>query len=160
MAAPTNTALVKKVLANSEPSTHGPSRQTMCGNKMSAYGARAKVTGACPERRELTEGRHDGLVSKPLACAKARPLNKIEKTAKISVFGSRMDVLIKAEQIIAIVFALEHHEAVVVFAIGGLHGLHRPSCSRITPSVPNGRSAASPMIPRPPIGRGGSRWRR
>jgi hypothetical protein len=24
MAAPTNTALVKKVLANSEPSTHGP----------------------------------------------------------------------------------------------------------------------------------------
>ena len=26
MAAPTNTALVKKVLANSEPSTHGPSR--------------------------------------------------------------------------------------------------------------------------------------
>jgi hypothetical protein len=25
MAAPTNTALVKKVLANSEPSTHGPS---------------------------------------------------------------------------------------------------------------------------------------
>ena len=27
MAAPTNTALVKKVLANSEPSTHGPLRQ-------------------------------------------------------------------------------------------------------------------------------------
>ena len=26
MAAPTNTALVKKVLANSEPSTHGPKR--------------------------------------------------------------------------------------------------------------------------------------
>jgi hypothetical protein len=26
MAAPTNTALVKKVLANSEPSTHGPCR--------------------------------------------------------------------------------------------------------------------------------------
>ena len=26
MAAPTNTALVKKALANSEPSTHGPSR--------------------------------------------------------------------------------------------------------------------------------------
>jgi hypothetical protein len=26
MAAPTNAALVKKVLANSEPSTHGPSR--------------------------------------------------------------------------------------------------------------------------------------
>jgi hypothetical protein len=27
MAAPTNAAFVKKVLANSEPSTHGPSRQ-------------------------------------------------------------------------------------------------------------------------------------
>ena len=27
MAAPTNTALVKKALANSEPSTHGPQRQ-------------------------------------------------------------------------------------------------------------------------------------
>jgi hypothetical protein len=27
MAAPTNAALVKKVLANSEPSTHGPKRQ-------------------------------------------------------------------------------------------------------------------------------------
>src|SRR5215217_1963008 len=27
MAAPTNAALVKKALANSEPSTHGPSRQ-------------------------------------------------------------------------------------------------------------------------------------
>jgi hypothetical protein len=26
MAAPTNAALVKKVLANSEPSTHGPTR--------------------------------------------------------------------------------------------------------------------------------------
>jgi hypothetical protein len=29
MAAPTNAALVKKVLANSEPSTHGPSRQLL-----------------------------------------------------------------------------------------------------------------------------------
>jgi hypothetical protein len=28
MAAPTNAALVKKVLANSEPSTHGPSRKS------------------------------------------------------------------------------------------------------------------------------------
>ena len=27
MAAPTNAALVKKALANSEPSTHGPSRR-------------------------------------------------------------------------------------------------------------------------------------
>ena len=28
MAAPTNAALVKKVLANPEPSTHGPSRKS------------------------------------------------------------------------------------------------------------------------------------
>jgi hypothetical protein len=30
MAAPTNAALVKKVFANSEPSTHGPNAK--CGN--------------------------------------------------------------------------------------------------------------------------------
>ena len=31
MAAPTNAALVKKVLANSEPSTHGPSEARCLG---------------------------------------------------------------------------------------------------------------------------------
>jgi hypothetical protein len=44
MAAPTNAALVKKVLANSEPSTHGPSRQIVLCNRMSAFGRRAEVT--------------------------------------------------------------------------------------------------------------------
>jgi hypothetical protein len=33
MAAPTNTALVKKVLANSEPSTHDPSRHFAAAQK-------------------------------------------------------------------------------------------------------------------------------
>jgi len=47
--------------------------------------------------------------SKPLACAKARPLNKIEKIEKTGIFGLWVDVLIKAEEIISIVFALEHH---------------------------------------------------
>jgi hypothetical protein len=37
MAAPTNAAFVKKVLANSEPSTHGPSRQILGWNLMSAF---------------------------------------------------------------------------------------------------------------------------
>jgi hypothetical protein len=38
MAAPTNAALVKITLANSEPSTHGPSRQILGWNLMSAFG--------------------------------------------------------------------------------------------------------------------------
>ena len=38
MAAPTNTALVKKVLANSEPSTHGPSRQSRRYNSLVVIG--------------------------------------------------------------------------------------------------------------------------
>jgi hypothetical protein len=37
MAAPTNAALVKKALANSEPSTHGPSRRILRWNFMSAF---------------------------------------------------------------------------------------------------------------------------
>ena len=39
MAAPTNTALVKKALANSEPSTHGPERRFARCNDMSAIGS-------------------------------------------------------------------------------------------------------------------------
>jgi hypothetical protein len=38
MAAPTNAAFVKILLANSEPSTHGPSRQILPRNLMSAFG--------------------------------------------------------------------------------------------------------------------------
>jgi hypothetical protein len=37
MAAPTNAAFVKKVLANSEPSTHGPKRASGNVRLMSAY---------------------------------------------------------------------------------------------------------------------------
>jgi hypothetical protein len=39
MAAPTNAALVKKVLANSEPSTHGPSRPIAFWWPTVAFGA-------------------------------------------------------------------------------------------------------------------------
>jgi len=38
MAAPTNAAGVKKVLANLEPSTHGPTRTCRIGLNMSAVG--------------------------------------------------------------------------------------------------------------------------
>ena len=44
MAAPTNAALVKKVLANSEPSIHGPSRHLPRCERMSPFEARAEVT--------------------------------------------------------------------------------------------------------------------
>jgi hypothetical protein len=37
MAAPTNAALVKKVLANSEPSTHGPFRRSLRRKIMSEF---------------------------------------------------------------------------------------------------------------------------
>jgi len=41
MAAPTNAALVKKVLANSEPSTHGPKRTRQSFAFASAFGGKA-----------------------------------------------------------------------------------------------------------------------
>ena len=44
MAAPTNAALVKKVLANSEPSTHGPKRTFRGSGCESAFGAEADIT--------------------------------------------------------------------------------------------------------------------
>jgi hypothetical protein len=51
MAAPTNTALVKKVLANSEPSTHGPERRLLRDSNMSGIGGEAEVAGARSKRR-------------------------------------------------------------------------------------------------------------
>ena len=43
MAAPTNAALVKKVLANSEPSTHGPSRHSATRQNLVAIGGIADI---------------------------------------------------------------------------------------------------------------------
>jgi hypothetical protein len=43
MAAPTNVAFVKKVLANSEPSTHGPKRTFHDCALMSAFGGKADI---------------------------------------------------------------------------------------------------------------------
>jgi hypothetical protein len=45
MTAPTNAAYVKKVLANSEPSTHGPERRLLRDSNMSGVGDKAEVTG-------------------------------------------------------------------------------------------------------------------
>jgi hypothetical protein len=44
MAAPTNAANVKKVLANSEPSTHGTKRTSLAALHMSAFGGKADMT--------------------------------------------------------------------------------------------------------------------
>jgi hypothetical protein len=47
MAAPTNAAFVKKVLANSEPSTHGP-KPTFCDCGLeSAFGGKADIDRSC-----------------------------------------------------------------------------------------------------------------
>ena len=43
MAAPTNAANVKKVLANSEPSTHGTKRTFRWRQSMSAFGGKADI---------------------------------------------------------------------------------------------------------------------
>jgi len=43
MAAPTKAANVKKVLANSEPSTHGPKRTRTTALHMSAFGGKADI---------------------------------------------------------------------------------------------------------------------
>ena len=43
MAAPTNTAHVKKVLANSEPSTHGPYRHFAAPNNNAAIGVTTDI---------------------------------------------------------------------------------------------------------------------
>src|SRR5271165_3200134 len=52
MAAPTNAALVKKVLANSEPSTHGPSRMLVRCSRMSVLGEQRK-SRECGQRSDL-----------------------------------------------------------------------------------------------------------
>jgi hypothetical protein len=43
MAAPTKTALVKKVLANSEPSTHGPSRHFAATQQIGRFRSEADI---------------------------------------------------------------------------------------------------------------------
>ena len=43
MAAPTNAALVKKALANSEPSTHGPKRHFAAPNNNVAVGVTTDI---------------------------------------------------------------------------------------------------------------------
>ena len=43
MAAPTNAAFVKKVLANSEPSTHGPKRTRWSATVAAAFGGKADI---------------------------------------------------------------------------------------------------------------------
>ena len=43
MAAPTNAALVKKTLANSEPSTHGPKRTFRLPQLVHAFGGKADI---------------------------------------------------------------------------------------------------------------------
>jgi hypothetical protein len=43
MAAPTNAALVKKVLANSEPSTHGPKRRCAAAQQFGRYQREADI---------------------------------------------------------------------------------------------------------------------
>ena len=50
MAAPTNAAYVKKALANSEPSTHGPSRHFAARNDTSGVGG---VKPTCRGRRSI-----------------------------------------------------------------------------------------------------------
>ena len=52
MAAPTDAALVKKVLANSEPSTHGPLRQILQRKRMSAFTVITEVAATRFKRRE------------------------------------------------------------------------------------------------------------
>ena len=60
MAAPTNAALVKKVLANSEPSTHGPSRHAMPKRFLVAFGGIADIAGpaAGSTRSRMTQLGH------------------------------------------------------------------------------------------------------
>ena len=52
MAAPTNAALVKKVLANSEPSTHGPKRTRRPPIAAAAFGGKAHIPSRLLLRRD------------------------------------------------------------------------------------------------------------
>ena len=47
MAAPTNAAYVKKILANSEPSTHGTKRTNQSHPSLSAFGVKRTWHTAC-----------------------------------------------------------------------------------------------------------------
>ena len=51
MAAPTKAANVKKVLANSEPSTHGTKRTSQSHRSMSAFGGKADIAIAAQNVR-------------------------------------------------------------------------------------------------------------
>src|SRR4051812_45988354 len=48
MAAPTNAALVKKALANSEPSTHGPSRRSAVLQQFGRFRSEADIQRRAP----------------------------------------------------------------------------------------------------------------
>jgi hypothetical protein len=56
MAAPTNAANVKKVLANSEPSTHGTKRTSACALHMSAFDPKRISGNRLAETREAKSG--------------------------------------------------------------------------------------------------------
>jgi hypothetical protein len=51
MAAPTNAARVKILLANSEPSTHGPLRRYCGRQRMATFDGKAEVADARSKRR-------------------------------------------------------------------------------------------------------------
>ena len=53
MAAPTNAANVKKVLVNSEPSTHGTKRTNQDVRYLSAFGGKADISHRLPNGSDL-----------------------------------------------------------------------------------------------------------
>ena len=53
MAAPTNAANVKKVLANSEPSTHGTFETSTDVRYLAAFGGKAGISQRLPNNRDL-----------------------------------------------------------------------------------------------------------
>jgi hypothetical protein len=53
MAAPTNAANVKKVLANSEPSTHGTFETSTDVRYMAAFWGNADISQRLPDNRDL-----------------------------------------------------------------------------------------------------------
>jgi hypothetical protein len=57
MAAPTNAALVKKTLANPEPSTHGPSRDKYVGSDV-GYRGPGRIVANDPNPTLMTLSRH------------------------------------------------------------------------------------------------------
>ncbi len=81
MAAPTNAALVKKVLANWEPSTHGPHRQMLRRNRTSAFGARAEVAVRCHRLRRLRMTRFEHpILFDPLPHERGNNLFPVDRT--------------------------------------------------------------------------------